>query len=76
MLIIDIKVLSGSEEVGVKKALEKVGVEVEDLVITKETVETIGRMSLDEFNKMILELQQTFFSLKTPGGKRLSKGFG
>ena len=74
MLIIDIKVLSGSEEVETRKALEKVGLGVQDLVITKETVETIGHMSLNEFNKMMLELQQTFSALKTSGGKSVLNG--
>lgn len=74
MLIIDMKVLSGSEEVETRKALEKLGLGIQDLVITKETVETIGHMSLNEFNQVVLELQQTFFALKTPGGKSVLNG--
>lgn len=71
MLIIDIKVLSGSEEVETRKALEKAGLGVQDLVITKETVEALGHMNLNEFNQVMSELKQTFLALKTTGGKKV-----
>lgn len=69
MLLIDIQSVEGSDKDNMEKEFKVAGIESTDYALTETTVKTIGHMKLDEFNKMMLELQQTFFLAKTPGGQ-------
>lgn len=74
MLFIDIKILSDEDITKIKKDLEKLDTGSSGSpLITDNTVETLGKLSLVEFNSMMTELRETFLCLQTPAGQTVLK---
>lgn len=66
MMLINIKVFREDEA-------PKISEELNDgsPLVTKDTLETLHNMSVEDFQSLIYELQQTFVALQTAGGKAI-----
>lgn len=65
---------SEEDAIRIKKQLNDAGIEVgenDSCAITKETIKTLGKMDLKDFDRMVQELYEMLVLLKTPGGKAI-----